>query len=63
VDLKKQPSIAESLDWARALVALGARDLTEENMNCTLNMLLKNRDDQDLLRQKVGLAKIIKGGG
>ncbi|MEW6274445.1 MAG: MoxR family ATPase [Bacillota bacterium] len=63
LDLKKQPSIAESLDWARALVTLNASSLTEENMLCTLNILLKNRGDQDILRSKVGLASILKNSG
>jgi len=60
-DLKKRPSIAESLDWARALVALNAQSLTEENLHFTLNMLLKNRDDQNLVRSKVGLAALLNG--
>jgi len=58
-DLKKRPSIAESLDWARALVALNAHCLTEENLHFTLNMLLKNQDDQDLVRSKIGLAALL----
>jgi len=60
-DLKKQPSIAESLDWARSLAVLSADALTEENMDQTLNLLLKNRDDQDILRHELGLASILKG--
>lgn len=46
LDLRKQPSIAESLDWARALVALNADVLTADNFANTLNLLLKNRDDR-----------------
>ncbi|MCL6612777.1 MAG: MoxR family ATPase [Peptococcaceae bacterium] len=46
LDLRKQPSIAESLDWARALVALHADVLTVENLTRTVNLLLKNRDDR-----------------
>lgn len=60
LDLKKQPSIAETLDWARALVALNAKNLTEENMHCTLSLLLKNREDQNFLRHKAGLVNILK---
>ncbi len=60
-DLKKRPSVAESLDWARALVALNAQYLTEENLHFTLNMLLKNQDDQDLVRSKIGLAALLNG--
>ena len=62
-ELKKRPSIAESLDWARALVALNAGCLTEENLHFTLSMLLKNQDDQDLVRAKIGLATLLNGGG
>jgi MoxR-like ATPase len=46
LDLRKQPSIAESLDWARALVALNADSLNEENVFQTVNLLVKNRDDR-----------------
>lgn len=46
LDLRKQPSIAESLDWARALVALNAHSLSLENMSQTVNLLLKSRDDR-----------------
>ena len=46
LDLRKQPSIAESLDWARALVALNADVLTADNFANTINLLLKNRDDR-----------------
>ena len=60
-DLKKRPSIAESLDWARALTALGADSLTEENLHFTLGILLKNRDDQDTVRSKTGLAALLNG--
>ncbi len=46
LELRKQPSIAESLDWARALVALHADALTAESVSRTVNLLLKNRDDR-----------------
>lgn len=46
LDLRKQPSTAESLDWARALVALHADALTAEGFSRTANLLLKNRDDR-----------------
>ncbi len=45
LDLRKQPSIAESLDWARALVALNATSINSENFSKTVNVLLKSRDD------------------
>ena len=45
LDLKKAPSIAETLDWARALVALGIRELDSETVRSTLAVLLKHDDD------------------
>ncbi|OAT85446.1 AAA family ATPase [Desulfotomaculum copahuensis] len=59
LDLKKQPSIAETLDWARALVALHAGALTPQNMDRTLNLLLKNRDDQQAVRTEPGLEQLL----
>jgi len=44
-DLNKKPSIAESIDWARALYTLGIGELSEDAINNTLNILLKNRED------------------
>ncbi len=45
LDLKKAPSISETLDWARALLALNATDLDEELVNQTLNVILKYEGD------------------
>ncbi len=41
LDLKKTPSISETLDWARALLALNASELDEELANQTINVILK----------------------
>lgn len=41
----KKPSVAESLDWASALMALGAEELDEETAAQTLGFALKNNDD------------------
>ena len=46
-DLKKPPSIAESLDWARTLLTLGAADLTGDLIRQTLSVLLKYERDID----------------
>jgi len=43
--LIKKPSIAEALDWASALEALGARELDEETLDATLGFVLKNQQD------------------
>jgi MoxR-like ATPase len=49
-DLLKPPGVAESLDWAEALVALGARELDPEHASLTLGAVLKYREDQDRVR-------------
>ena len=41
----KKPSIAESLDWAAALDALGIKDLTPDALRRTAGFVLKNKDD------------------
>ena len=43
--LRKAPGLAETIDWAMALVAVGAEDLRREELEDTLGALLKNRDD------------------
>jgi MoxR-like ATPase len=45
LDLKKTPSISETLDWARALLALNAGDLDEDLVNQTFNVILKYEGD------------------
>jgi MoxR-like ATPase len=46
LDLKKSPSIAESVDWARTLVALGIHDLDDAAIDETLGVVLKHASDQ-----------------
>ncbi len=41
----KKPSVAESLDWAEALHALGVRELTPELIRSTVGFVLKNNED------------------
>ena len=47
LELKKAPSIAESVDWARTLVALEIGDLDERAVARTLGVVLKHASDQD----------------
>ncbi|WP_139979303.1 AAA family ATPase [Nocardioides litoris] len=47
LELKKAPSIAESVDWARTLVALEIGDLDEKAVADTLGVILKHRSDHD----------------
>ena len=50
----KKPSIAETLDWAQALEALGVRELTPEIMRGTVGFVLKNNEDIDMLDEILG---------
>lgn len=53
MDLRKKPSIAEALDWARALVALGIERIGEKDASDTASLVLKNRDDLSALRREI----------
>ena len=48
----KKPSIAETLDWAAALDALGVRELTPDALRQTAGFLLKNQEDLEALEQE-----------
>jgi MoxR-like ATPase len=47
LELKKRPAVSETIDWARTLVLLHARELDAELVRRTLNVLLKFQDDID----------------
>jgi MoxR-like ATPase len=49
-DLTKVPGVAETLDWAAALAALGARRLEPEQVEQTLGALLKYQEDMSVMR-------------
>jgi MoxR-like ATPase len=50
--LYKPPGVAETLDWAEALVLVGVDDLDAEAFETTIGALLKYREDQDRLRSR-----------
>ena len=52
--LKKPPSIAETLDWARALQRLGIKELSSDAIKSTLGVLLKHEDDRAKVESKAG---------
>ena len=54
LDLKKGPSISETLDWAQALIALQVEDLTPEVVRDTLNAVVKYRADADRVKENIG---------
>lgn len=53
-DIKKKPSIAETLDWTRALLTLNADRLDPKVVSQTMNLLLKSKTDLDAFRQRMG---------
>jgi MoxR-like ATPase len=55
LDLKKPPSIAESIDWARALLLLAADDIDAETFERTMSIIVKHRSDIDLVAERVGV--------
>jgi MoxR-like ATPase len=55
LDLKKPPSIAESIDWARALLLLGAEDIDSDVFKQTMNVIVKHRSDLDTVAERVGV--------
>jgi MoxR-like ATPase len=55
LDLKKPPSIAESIDWARALLLLGAQDIDEATFADTMSVIVKHRTDLDVVAERVGV--------
>ncbi len=60
LDLIKPPGVAESLDWAAALAALGTRTLDPDVAAATLGAVLKYREDIDRVRA-TGLAALVEG--
>ncbi len=54
LDLKKTPSISETLDWARALLALNANELDEDLVRDTLNVILKYEGDIKKTQAELG---------
>ncbi len=55
LDIKKPPSIAESIDWARALLLLGATDIDAETFKNTMSIIVKHRTDLDVVSERVGV--------
>lgn len=61
MDLKKHPSVSETIDWARALVELNAKQLDRATLDTTMNVLLKY--EQDLRKAKRDLGDGSSDGG
>jgi MoxR-like ATPase len=61
MDLRKSPSISETLDWAKALVSLNAKNLDKSTLETTLSVLLKH--ESDLQRAKRWIQRPPSSGG
>jgi len=61
LDLKKAPSVSETLDWAKALVKLNAGQLDKETVENTMTVLLKH--EADIVRAKRALSRRGPNGG
>jgi MoxR-like ATPase len=55
LDLKKPPSIAESIDWARTLLLVGADDIDRTTFEQSMSILVKHRSDIDLVAERVAV--------
>ena len=55
LDLKKPPSIAESIDWARTLLLMGKTDIDREAFEQSISIIVKHRTDIDLVSERVGV--------
>ncbi len=52
MDLRKSPSISETLDWAKALVTLNAQNLNPQTLDTTMSVLLKHESDLQRVKQQ-----------
>ncbi|MDK2986100.1 MAG: hypothetical protein PWQ96_1744 [Clostridia bacterium] len=59
LEVKKQPAISESIDWARALMALGHEELNPSAINSTTGMLYKNQEDIAKFKEEMGAEKLL----
>jgi len=60
LDLVKRPGVAETIDWAQALLLLGASSLDPTAANATLGVVVKDHEDAELVRDH--LPAVVAGG-
>lgn len=53
MELRKSPSISETLDWAKSLVALNADSLDQKTLETTLSVLLKHESDLSKVKRQM----------
>jgi MoxR-like ATPase len=58
MELYKPPGVAETIDWAQALAALGRTELDEAVVDATLGTVVKYREDQQRVRS-VGVGSLV----
>jgi MoxR-like ATPase len=63
LDLQKPPGLAETIDWVRALTALGQQELDVENVQATLGSLLKYHDDLLAIRDEALAGLVVTARG
>ncbi|WP_394363485.1 AAA family ATPase [Amycolatopsis sp. SB7-3] len=59
MELRKAPSVAETIDWARTLLALGAGSLGEDVVRASLGVILKHQDDVVKADARLELGKVL----
>ncbi len=62
LDLQKPPGIAETIDWVRALTALGQQELDVDNVQATLGSLLKYHEDVVAIRDEALAGLVARSG-
>ncbi|MHB8439639.1 MAG: AAA family ATPase [Acidimicrobiales bacterium] len=61
LELKKHPSVSETLDWARTLVVLGVHSIDAQQAQATLHVLLKYRSDLERASKELAVADTRQG--
>jgi MoxR-like ATPase len=61
MELRKSPSVAETIDWARTLLALGADTLSEDIVRDSLGVILKHQDDIRRATEQLKLNRVLDG--
>jgi hypothetical protein len=59
LELYKPPGVAETIDWANALAALGRTTIDERSVEVTLGTILKYREDQERTRA-AGIEQLVR---
>ena len=59
LDLKKLPAISETIDWAKTLILLNAKELDPKLAKETLNVLLKHQQDIEVVEKEITLTEFM----